>query len=57
MKRHWRRLARRWQSVAFVACAARSYRSARHRGQKPLDAIRFGLAVARWHRGDRTAHP
>lgn len=57
MKRPRRRLLRRCQSVAFLVWLARSYQGARLRGRTRSDAIRFALAVARWHHANRTAHP
>jgi len=50
MIRRYRRLARRFRSIAFIATVLRSYREGRRRGQSRLGALRFGHAVAQWRR-------
>jgi hypothetical protein len=56
MKRRYRRLARRFQSIAFIATVLRSYREGRRRGHGRLAALRFGRAVAQWRRHNGAAH-
>jgi hypothetical protein len=56
MTRRFRRLARRYGSIAFVVAVLRSYREGRRRGQTRLSALRFGRAVARWRRQNGAAH-
>ena len=56
LRRRYRRLARRFRSIAFIATVLRTYREGRRRGQSPLAALRFGRAVARWRRHNGTAH-
>ena len=50
LRRRYRRLARRFRSIAFIATVLRTYREGRRRGQTRLAALRFGRAVARWLR-------
>ena len=50
MTRRFRRLARRSRALAFLTDVLRTYREGRRRGRSRLDALRFGRAVARWHR-------
>jgi hypothetical protein len=57
MRRRYRRLARRFRSIAFLATVLRSYREGRRRGQSPLGALRFGRAVAQWRRHSGAANP
>ncbi|MEX2222367.1 MAG: hypothetical protein WEG40_11280 [Candidatus Rokuibacteriota bacterium] len=57
MTPRFRRLSRRFQSIAFLALMLRSYREGRRRGQGRLRALRFGRAVARWRRQNGAAHP
>lgn len=56
MRRRYRRLARRFRSIAFIATVLRSYREGRRRGQSRRDALRFGRAVAHWRRHNGPAH-
>ncbi len=56
LRRRYRRLARRFRSIAFIATVLRTYREGRRRGQTPLAALRFGRAVARWRRHNGPAH-
>ncbi len=56
MRRRYRRLTRRFRSIAFIATVFRSYREGRRRGQTRLTAFRFGRAVAQWRRHNGTAH-
>ena len=56
LRRRYRRLARRFRSIAFIATVLRTYREGRRRGQSPLAALRFGRAVARWRRHNGAAH-
>jgi hypothetical protein len=56
LRRHYRRLARRFRSIAFITTVVRSYREGRRRGQTRLAALRFGRAVAQWRRHNGTAH-
>jgi hypothetical protein len=56
MRRRFRRLSRRFRSIAFLAAVLRSYREGRRRGQTRLGAFRFGRAVARWRRHNGHAH-
>jgi hypothetical protein len=56
MRRRYRRLARRFRSIAFIATVLRSYREGRRRGQTRLAALRFGRAVAHWRRHNGAAH-
>ncbi|HUP37686.1 MAG TPA: hypothetical protein VNC82_19835 [Candidatus Limnocylindria bacterium] len=57
MRRRYRRLARRFRSIAFIGTVLRSYREGRRRGQSRLAALRFGRAVAQWRHHDGAAHP
>jgi hypothetical protein len=57
MRRRYRRLARRFRSIAFIGTVVRSYREGRRRGQSRLAALRFGRAVAQWRHHDGAAHP
>jgi hypothetical protein len=57
MTPRFRRLSRRFQSIAFLTMLLRSYREGRRRGQSRLGALRFGHAVARWRRHNGAAHP
>lgn len=57
MTRRFRRLARRSPTMAFAWAFLLSYREGRRRGQSPIDAARFGRAVARWRRQNGAAHP
>ena len=57
MRGRYRRLARRFKSIAFLATVLRSYREGRRRGQSPLGALRFGRAVAQWRRHSGAANP
>ncbi|MGH7315905.1 MAG: hypothetical protein ACREJS_06555 [Candidatus Rokuibacteriota bacterium] len=57
MTQRYRRLTRRFQSLAFLDLVLRSYREGRRRGQTRLGALRFGRAVARWRRRNGAAHP
>ena len=50
LRRRYRRLARRFRSIAFITTVVRSYREGRRRGQTRLAALRFGRAVAQWRR-------
>lgn len=52
----YRRLARRFRSIAFIATVLRTYREGRRRGQTRLAALRFGRAVAQWRRHNGAAH-
>ncbi|HKC05371.1 MAG TPA: hypothetical protein VKJ67_00790 [Methylomirabilota bacterium] len=56
-RRRYRRLARRFRSIAFIATVLRTYREGRRRGQTRLTALRFGRAVAQWRRYNGPAHP
>lgn len=56
MTRRFKRLTRRYGTIAFVAAVLRSYREGRRRGQTRLGAFRFGRAVARWRRENGAAH-
>ena len=56
VRRRYRRLARRFGSIAFIAAVLRAYREGRRRGQTRLAALRFGRAVARWRRQNGAAH-
>ncbi|HEX7785902.1 MAG TPA: hypothetical protein VF653_06750 [Methylomirabilota bacterium] len=56
MTRRFRRLTRRYGTLAFVVSVLRSYREGRRRGQTRLSALRFGRAVARWRRQNGAAH-
>jgi len=56
MRRRYRRLARRFRSIAFIATVFRNYREGRRRGQTRLAALRFGRAVAQWRRHNGAAH-
>jgi len=56
LQRRYRRLARRFRSIAFITTVFRSYREGRRRGQTRLAALRFGRAVARWRHHNGTAH-
>ena len=56
MTRRFRRLARRSPALAFAWAFLLSYREGRRRGQSPIDAARFGRAVARWRRQNGAAH-
>ena len=56
MRRRYRRLARRFRSIAFITTVFRNYREGRRRGQSRLAALRFGRAVARWRRHNGAAH-
>jgi hypothetical protein len=56
MRRRYRRLARRFRSIAFIATVFRTYREGRRRGQTRLTALRFGRAVAHWRRHNGAAH-
>jgi hypothetical protein len=56
MQRRYRRLARRFRSIAFIATVLRAYRAGRRRGQTRWDALRFGRAVAQWRRHNGAAH-
>jgi hypothetical protein len=56
MRRRYRRLTRRFRSLAFMATVFRTYREGRRRGQTHLAALRFGRAVAQWRRHNGTAH-
>ncbi len=56
LRRRYRRLARRFRSIAFIATVLRTYREGRRRGQSRLTALRFGHAVARWRRHNGAAH-
>jgi hypothetical protein len=56
MRRRYRRLARRFRSIAFLATVVRTYREGRRRGRSRLDALRFGRAVAQWRRHNGPAH-
>jgi hypothetical protein len=56
MRRRYRRLARRFRSIAFIATVLRTYRDGRRRGRTRLDALRFGRAVAQWRRHNGAAH-
>jgi hypothetical protein len=49
MRLKWKR-ARQHAWPGFVACFTRSYRMARRRGRGNVDAIKFAVTVARWHR-------
>ena len=53
MSLRWRRLARRHRWIGFLAYVAWSYQMARRRGRGRFEAIRLGVAVARWHYGGR----
>jgi hypothetical protein len=55
MTRRFKRWARRSPAVAFLTAVLRSYREGRRRGRSHLDALRFGRAVARWHRHNGAA--
>ncbi|MGH7366109.1 MAG: hypothetical protein ACREK9_06820 [Candidatus Rokuibacteriota bacterium] len=57
MTLRFRRLTRRFQSLAFLTLMLHSYREGRRRGQTRLGALRFGRAVARWRRHNGAAHP
>jgi hypothetical protein len=56
MTRRFKRLARRYGTLAFLAAVLRSYREGRRRGQTRLGALRFGRAVARWRRKNGAVH-
>ena len=56
LQRRYRRLTRRFRSIAFITTVVRSYREGRRRGQTRLAALRFGRAVAQWRRHNGTAH-
>ena len=56
LRRRYRRLARRFRSIAFIATVLRTYREGCRRGQTRLAALRFGRAVARWRRRNGAAH-
>ena len=56
MRRRYRRLTRRFRSIAFLATVLRTYREGRRRGQSRLAALRFGRAVAQWRRQNGPAH-
>jgi len=56
MRRGYRRLARRFRSIAFIAIVVRSYREGRRRGRTRLDALRCGREVARWRRHNGAAY-
>jgi hypothetical protein len=56
MRRRYRRLSRRFRSIAFIATVLRTYREGRRRGRTRLDALRFGRAVAQWRRHNGAAH-
>jgi len=55
-RRPYRRLTRRFRSIAFIATVLRTYREGRRRGRTRLDALRFGRAVAQWRRHNGAAH-
>lgn len=57
MTRRFRRLARRSRALAFLTDVLRTYRDGRRRGRSRLDALRFGRAVARWHRHNGAPQP
>ena len=57
MRRRYRRLTRRFRSIAFIATLLHSYREGRRRGQSHLGAFRFGRAVAQWRRHSGAANP